>query len=265
MTDIINVDSDSVIEKATSCLEEGESIESMFQDLIPFTYIIQYPDCLTIIEWFCSKMDDSYPFLLSDTSNLMLFDRLILKAKVRHFKISDRVKPKLFDLVNSLRNLDTTPTFMGHSISDCAAALFAGNPYEDTEDFDSKVSVFYTIFRKMSEIEILDELLSQQLCDLCLSIRLSIVNQIGLDKFHKAYQRLHSLLLKVAIDIQEKAKLNNLKVNISQISLINEKLYLNNSYNENNEVKALGARYSPEAKLWWVPVTSDVSKFLRWM
>lgn len=46
--------------------------------------------------------------------------------------------------------------------------------------------------------------------------------------------------------------------------MANSKTYLNVSYAEKDEVKALGGRWDPAKKKWYVPGNIDLAAFARW-
>lgn len=43
-----------------------------------------------------------------------------------------------------------------------------------------------------------------------------------------------------------------------------ERIYLNNDFADNPEVKRLGGRFDPGTKLWYVPPGVDPTPFKRW-
>ncbi|MBM5574127.1 DUF5710 domain-containing protein [Deefgea sp. CFH1-16] len=42
-------------------------------------------------------------------------------------------------------------------------------------------------------------------------------------------------------------------------------VYLNVPFKEKDQAKALGARFNPELKQWYVPHGVDVTRFVRWL
>jgi len=47
--------------------------------------------------------------------------------------------------------------------------------------------------------------------------------------------------------------------------MVNSKTYLNVSYAEKDAVKALGGRWDPAKKKWYVPANTDLTPFVPWI
>jgi len=47
--------------------------------------------------------------------------------------------------------------------------------------------------------------------------------------------------------------------------MLNSKTYLNVAYAEKDAVKALGGRWDPAKKKWYVPANMDLTPFVKWM
>jgi len=47
--------------------------------------------------------------------------------------------------------------------------------------------------------------------------------------------------------------------------MLNSKTYLNVAYAEKDAVKALGGRWDPAKKKWYVPANMDLTPFVKWI
>jgi hypothetical protein len=57
----------------------------------------------------------------------------------------------------------------------------------------------------------------------------------------------------------------NLKVYIMVVGNSEVQVYLKVPFKEKDQAKALGARFDPDAKAWYVPHGIDVTRFARWL